>query len=166
MRNRHFAPQDWMLAADRMPYTRIYKTSEMPELLEEFEAHLRANGWDGRAARALARNETPLKPIAGLFPPEVLDRVARALRGRLGAFGYADPMPGGLDPADRYDAGWWPRSGGWSSARSGSTTWRCGPATSSARRWRPPWRADQSAVPQPSRVRRLAWRAKRRLVSG
>ena len=72
-KNRHFAPQHGMLAVDRMPYTRIYKTSEIPRLLDDFEQHLRPLGWDGAGLELLRANETPLSPIASLFPPEVLD---------------------------------------------------------------------------------------------
>jgi Sulfotransferase family len=54
--NRHFAPQKGLLAVDRMPYTRIYRTTEIPQLLQDFET-----------------------------------------------FGYDDPLPAGIDPADTYD---------------------------------------------------------------
>src|SRR5688572_4880499 len=50
MRNRHLAPQHRMLAVDRMPYSRIYGTHEIPALLEDFERHLRSHGWDGKLA--------------------------------------------------------------------------------------------------------------------
>ena len=115
MRNRHFAPQGWMLAADRMPYTRIYRTSEIGELLEDFEKHLRAHGYDGGPLELLRANETPLKPIASLFPPDVLDisralyaRRLRALRLRRRDAGRAGPVrslrrrgAAGDHPADR-----------------------------------------------------------------
>src|SRR3712207_601363 len=47
MANRHLVPQTRMLAPDRMPYSRIYKTNEMSQLLEDFERHLRGQGWEG-----------------------------------------------------------------------------------------------------------------------
>jgi hypothetical protein len=103
MRNRHFAPQGWMLAADRMPYTRIYRTSEIGELLTDFEAHLRTRGYDGGPLTLLRANETPLKPIASLFPPDVIDASRMLYADDFERFGYDDVMPGGLDPADRYD---------------------------------------------------------------
>jgi hypothetical protein len=102
MQNRHFAPQYWMLAADRMPYSRVYKTSEIPQLLDDFERHLRARGFGGGALTLPRTNETPLKPIAPLFTPEVIDVAGRVYRDDLEAFGYDDVMPGGVDPADRY----------------------------------------------------------------
>jgi Sulfotransferase family len=163
MRNRHFAPQRWMLAADKMPYTRIYKTSEVSELLEEFEAHLRANGYTGGPLKLPRANETPLKPIAGLFTPEVLDASRALYAGDWERFGYPDPMPSGLDPAARYDDA--------VVAELGRLIERQERINDLALRARDIKRAaaavpDQPAVAQPSRVRRLAWRAKRRLVSG
>ena len=166
MRNRHFAPQRWMLAADKMPYTRIYKTSEVPALLEEFEAHLRANGYTGPPLELPRANETPLKPIAGLFTPEVLDASRALYAGDWERFGYPDPMPSGLDPADRYDDEVVAEIG-----RLIERQQRINDLALQARDIKEKARAavaaaNQPVVSQPSRVRRLAWRAKRRLVSG
>src|SRR5215207_9843659 len=44
MRNRHLAPQKRMLVPDRMPYSRIYETRRIPQLLEDLERHLLAQG--------------------------------------------------------------------------------------------------------------------------
>jgi hypothetical protein len=102
-RNRHFAPQHGLLAVDRMDYTRIYRTSEVPQLLSDFERHLRAEGWQGEPLELARANETPLKPIPSLFTPEVLE-ASRELYGKdFKKFGYDDPMPEGLDSSDRYD---------------------------------------------------------------
>jgi sulfotransferase famil protein len=101
-RNRHFAPQHYLLAADRMDYTRIYRTSEIPALLTDFERHLREQGWEGEPLQLARANETPLKPIPSLFTPEVLDAARELYRADFAAFGYDDPMPGGLDPSDTY----------------------------------------------------------------
>jgi hypothetical protein len=167
MRNRHFAPQRWMLAADKMPYTRIYKTSEIPELLQEFEAHLRERGYTGDPLKLPRANETPLKPIAGLFTPEVLDASRVLYAGDFELFGYADTLPGGLDPAETYDDEVLAEIG-----RLVERQERINDLALQARDIKESARADvaaamQSAIaPQVSRVRRLAWRAKRRLVSG
>jgi hypothetical protein len=102
-RNRHFAPQNGLLAVDRMPYTRIYRTTEIPQLLQDFERHLRGEGWEG-APLALARaNETPLKPIRSLFTPEVLEASTELYREDFETFSYDDPLPGGLSSSDAYD---------------------------------------------------------------
>jgi Sulfotransferase family len=158
MRNRHFAPQGWMLAADRMPYTRIYKTSEIGELLEDFEEHLRARGYDGGPLKLLRANETPLKPIASLFPPDVLDAARTLCADDFERFGYDDVMPGGLDPSDRYDDEVLPEI-----IRLIERAERINDLALRAREIR----ADVSAVDgaQSSPMRRFAVRAKRRLVS-
>jgi hypothetical protein len=101
-RNRHFAPQNYLLATDRMDYTRIYRTAEVPSLLSDFERHLRAQGWEGEPLRLARANETPLKPIPSLFTPEVLDAARELYRDDFEIFGYDDPMPEGLDPSDTY----------------------------------------------------------------
>jgi hypothetical protein len=102
LRNRHFAPQPWMLATDRMDYTRIYPTSEIPQLLEDLERHLRANGWEGEPLKLRRANETPLPPIPSLFGPDVLETVQHMFADDFRTFGYDDPMPGGLDRSDGY----------------------------------------------------------------
>jgi hypothetical protein len=102
MRNRHFAPQPWMLATDRMEYTRIYKTTEIPQLLQDFERHLRARRWSGNPLSLRRANETPLKPIPSLFGLEVLAAVSELYATDFAEFGYSDPMPTGLDPSDEY----------------------------------------------------------------
>lgn len=102
MRNRHFAPQRVLLAPDRMPYTRIYETREIPQLLEDFERHLRAQGWDGDPLELMRANETPLRPLAAVFPPDVLEGLAGIYREDFETFNFGDPLPRGLDAADRY----------------------------------------------------------------
>lgn len=102
-RNRHFAPQAELLAVDRMPYTTIYRTTEILKLLEEFERHLRAEGWKGEPLSLARANETPLNPIPSLFTPDVLDAAHELYREDFETFGYDDPLPGGIDPSDDYD---------------------------------------------------------------
>jgi hypothetical protein len=101
-RNRHFAPQKYLLAVDRMDYTRIYRTAEIPSLLSDFERHLRAQGWEGERLSLARANETPLKPIPSLFTDEVLEASRSLYADDFSQFGYDDPMPGGLDPSDAY----------------------------------------------------------------
>jgi len=102
-RNRHFAPQHGLLAVNRMPYTKIYRTTEIPQLLEDFERHLRAEGWKGEPLTLERANETPLKPIPSLFPPAVQDAAAELYRADFETFGYENPLPQGLDSSDSYD---------------------------------------------------------------
>jgi hypothetical protein len=96
MRNRHFAPQQRLLRTRRMNYSRIYRTSELPDLLRDFEAHLRERGWEGETLRLRRTNETPLAAIPALFGPEVQEAAGKLYRPDLEAFGYEDAVPGGL----------------------------------------------------------------------
>jgi hypothetical protein len=93
MRNRHFAPQRRLLRPDRMSYSLIYRTSELPQLLRDFEAHLRERGWDGEPLRLRRTNETPLPAIRALFGPEVQAAARKLYGGDLKSFGYEDVVP-------------------------------------------------------------------------
>jgi Sulfotransferase family len=165
MRNRHFAPQDWMLAADRMAYSRIYKTSEISQLLSDFEKHLRARGYSGDPLTLPRANETPLKPVAGLFTPAVLDASRALYAGDFERFGYDDALPGGLDPADSYDDDVVAEIGRLveRQQRINDLALRAQQVQSQARA---AIAAARQPAPTPSRVRRLAWRARRRLGAG
>ncbi len=102
MRDRHFQTQTRLLTPDRTPYTRIYKTREIPELLGDLAAHLRARGWDG-PLESEARNETPLRPLASVFTPETTAAVLDVYREDFERFGYDRVEPAALDPRDEYD---------------------------------------------------------------
>jgi hypothetical protein len=105
MRDRHFRPQVELITADRTPYSRVYGTKEIPQLLRDFDAHLRAQGWEGEL-RLRRSNETPLAPIAALFTPDVKAALQHRYAGDFEAFGYSDVVPDGLDP----DGAWPERS--------------------------------------------------------
>jgi hypothetical protein len=165
MRNRHFAPQHWMLAPDRMPYSRIYRTSEIAELLTDLEAHVRAQGYDGEPLKLMRANETPLEPIAGLFTPEVLEASHALYAADFEFFGYDGPLPDRVLPGDVYDDA--------AVAEIGRLVERQQRINDLALRGqqlsaklRGAIEAARQPPPKPSRVRRLAYRAKRRLVRG
>jgi hypothetical protein len=99
--NRHFLPQFDLVRPDLVAYTRIYATREIPELLEELEAHLRRQGWEG-ALKPRRANETPLEPVAALFDGEVAAAVRRLYGRDLEAFGYEDVVPDVLEPSGQY----------------------------------------------------------------
>jgi hypothetical protein len=61
MRDRHFQPQSRLITPERTPYTRIYHTREILELLQDFATHLHGEGWEG-SLELLPSNETPLRP--------------------------------------------------------------------------------------------------------
>jgi hypothetical protein len=102
LRDRHFQPQTQLLTPDRTPYTRIYKTREIPELLGDLDAHLRARGWDG-TLRLDAKNETPLRPLAAMFSPETVEWIQQVYGPDFEHFGYENVEPDALDPSDHYD---------------------------------------------------------------
>ncbi len=102
MRDRHFQPQSRLLSPDRTPYTRVYKTREIPELLRDLAAHLRARGWDG-SLELEARNETPLRPLASMFTPETTAAVLGVYGEDFERFGYDRVEPKALEPSDEYD---------------------------------------------------------------
>jgi hypothetical protein len=101
LRDRHFQPQGRLLTPERTPYTRVYKTAEIPELLEDLGAHLRAHGWTG-ALRLPATNETPLRPLASMFTPEVRAAVERVYREDFERFGYPSSEPDKVEPGAEY----------------------------------------------------------------
>jgi hypothetical protein len=102
MRDRHFMPQHQMLVPERMPYTRIYTTREIPQLLEDFERHLRAHGWAGDRLSLRKSNETPLLPLPAMFTPEVRSTLEQLYEGDFATFGYEDVQPDALHGADEY----------------------------------------------------------------
>jgi Sulfotransferase family len=104
MRDRHFQPQTWLLTPERTPYSRIYDTREIAELLDDFASHMRGQGWDGSLSLAPS-NETPLRPLASMFSPAVVAAVAELYREDFERFGYKNVVPDSLDAATEYTPG-------------------------------------------------------------
>jgi Sulfotransferase family len=102
MRDRHFQPQTQLVTPDRTPYTRIYKTREIPELLRDLGAHLSEQGREG-ALDLEARNETPLRPLASMFTLETTAGVLAVYGADFERFGYENVQPEALDPSGEYD---------------------------------------------------------------
>lgn len=103
MRDRHFMSQTRMLRPDHMPYSRIYDTTEIPRMLEDLDAHLRRQGWSGDL-RMRQTNETPLRPLAAMFPDDVQAAIGTLLGADLERFGYGEIVPPKLHGADEYPA--------------------------------------------------------------
>ena len=101
MSDRHFMTQSQLVTPDTTPYTKVYETAEIPRLLEDLGAHLRAQGWEGTLALG-QRNETPLAPLASLFTPAVTEGIRSVYGVDFEAFGYADLIPPKTDPAGEY----------------------------------------------------------------
>jgi len=102
MRDRHFMAQHPEAAIGRMPYTRVYDTPEIPQLLADFGAHLRAHGYDGPDLALRRSNETPLQPVAAVFSDEVRAAIRTLYAEDFEHLGHADVVPPKLHP----DATW------------------------------------------------------------
>jgi Sulfotransferase family len=76
MEDPHFLPQHEVLAAARMPYTRVYTTGEIDQAMSDLDKRVRAE--DGGSVPALlSTNETPLKPLRSMFSEEVLTTISK-----------------------------------------------------------------------------------------
>ena len=93
MRDRHFMPQRQMLSPYKTPYTRIYDTREIPQLLAELETHLRSQGWDGDKLELMQSNETPLLPVREMFTGEVEQAITALYDEDFKEFGYDAIVP-------------------------------------------------------------------------
>ncbi len=101
MKDRHFQRQADLLAHGRTPYTRVYRTNEIPSLLDDLSGHLRAQGWDGELGLGRS-NETPLRPVREVFSPEVVNVLQDVYGADFEAYGYDDILPGGLEESGKY----------------------------------------------------------------
>jgi hypothetical protein len=101
MRDRHFRPQNQLATPERTPYTRIYDLSAMPELLEDLARHLRGRGWDG-SLELRGANETPLRPLASMFTPDVTAAIGKVYAEDFERFGYENVPPNQLEVSDDY----------------------------------------------------------------
>src|SRR5215207_115066 len=104
MRDRHFMTQTRLVGPATTPYTKVYETSEIPSLMEDLDAHLRAHGWEGTLALGQS-NETPLAPLASLFTPEVTEGIRSVYGVDFETFGFDDVLPRNADPAAGYPHG-------------------------------------------------------------
>jgi hypothetical protein len=101
--DRHFLRQVELLRIDHTPYSRIYPTSQIPQLLDDLEKHLLPQGLD-RMPELSRNNETPLRPVAAVFSAEISQIISRHYAPDFDRFGYTDPVPPALAPGDAYTA--------------------------------------------------------------
>jgi hypothetical protein len=101
MRDRHLWPQTRLLTPERTPYTRIYKTADIPELLDDLAAHMRGQGWSGEL-RLSSSNEAPLRPLRLMFTPEVLAGIGVVHGEDFERFGYESVEPDAYEPSETY----------------------------------------------------------------
>jgi hypothetical protein len=99
--DRHFRSQTRLLRDDVVPYSRIYKTAEVGDLIRDLETHLRQFGLEEMPPLRRS-NETPLLPVPSLFSPEVNATVGRHYGADFERFGYPDAVPEGLSTSPEY----------------------------------------------------------------
>lgn len=99
--DRHFRPQSRLLRANQTPYSRIYRTAEMGQLLDDFANHLKPLGLDSLPPLHRS-NETPLPPIRDLFDADTLEIIGRQYATDFEQFGFDDVLPGGLAESNGY----------------------------------------------------------------
>jgi hypothetical protein len=102
MREVHFRPQHAVLNVPKLPYDRLYDTSEFRAMLGDLERHLTGLGWRG-TLRPRRHNETPLPPLRRAFPSHVVDAIAARYADDFELLGYDDPKPPRLSDADYSD---------------------------------------------------------------
>jgi hypothetical protein len=160
MRDRHFMPQ-WVEAApDRMPYSRIYDTAEIGELMGDLDRHLRANGYSGELSLK-SSNETPLRPIERAFTPGVREALQELYEADYRELGYDELIPPKLHPGDEY-----PKTAFDEIARLVERHDRIGDLARLAERPAPAPRAKRPAAPKaPPTLRQRAGRLRRRLLT-
>lgn len=104
MRDPHFRPQQHVLAAGRMPYTRVYTIDELREVVADLEARLREAG-STPLPPLPASNSTPLRPLRSMFTDEVQAAIRHAYAADFRRWFPDEEIipPGSLD-ADEYPA--------------------------------------------------------------
>jgi hypothetical protein len=75
--NGHFAVQSDLLAADRMPYTRVYDLGEMDQVMADLNDRVKAEGGERVEVEPLGALSA-LKPQRSMFPPDALAAIRAA----------------------------------------------------------------------------------------
>lgn len=101
-KDRHFLPQVDLLRDGITPYTRVYRTDQMPALLGDFDTHLRGQGWEG-TLHLSRHNEAPLRPVRDAFAEDAQRVLLDMYSGDYQRYGYDEVLPGGLEPTGEYD---------------------------------------------------------------
>jgi hypothetical protein len=92
MKDNHFRPQSLLLNVPRTRYHRIYDTSEFGEMRRDVHAHVERLGWTTELPNPRS-NESPLPAITRVFPPHIVDAIAKVYADDFAKLSYDDPMP-------------------------------------------------------------------------
>lgn len=87
VRDPHFRSQTELLVQHAVPYSNIYDSTQIGQLVKDLSAHLAAQG-DERALYLPRSNSTALRPNASVYTPEVLAAVERMYADDFAAFGH------------------------------------------------------------------------------
>ena len=99
--DRHFRPQTVLLRDDVAPYSRIYRTSQMGELIGDLETHLRSLGLESMPPLQ-RNNETPLRPLRSMFSTETLKTIGAHYACDFDRYGFDDALPPKLSSDEAY----------------------------------------------------------------
>lgn len=104
MDDPHFRPQHDLLAAARLPYTRIYRTSEIDQTMRDLAEQVAAHG-GGPVPALRSDNETPLRPLRRMFTAEVAATIREVYDADFRAwFGDSDAVPPRVADESEYSA--------------------------------------------------------------
>jgi len=90
----HFQSQHHILAADRMPYTRVYTTSELDSAMQDLDRQVRQHGGDA-VPPLPSINETPLRPLRSAFPPDTVSLIRETYADDFDAW-FPEAAPSGM----------------------------------------------------------------------
>lgn len=100
-RDPHFAPQARVLAAGRMPYTRVYRLSELGQAMRDLERQASAYG-GGPVPPLPHSNSTPLRPPREAFDEATLAGIGAIYRKDFRHWFPDGPQPTGEPAAEQY----------------------------------------------------------------
>jgi hypothetical protein len=90
-RNAHWAPQNRLLAPERIAYSRIFPVEDMPGVMSTLSAHL---AHYGQVSPALGRYNENLLPYSSQYlTPTSIQLIARLYAEDFAAFGYDPQVP-------------------------------------------------------------------------
>jgi Sulfotransferase family len=100
--NGHFAVQSDLLAADRMPYTRVYDLGEMDQVMADLNERVKTQGGEPVEVEPLGALST-LKPQRSMFTPDALAAIRAAYESDFQRwFADAEVLPPGVLDDNHY----------------------------------------------------------------
>jgi uncharacterized protein HemY len=92
LENRHFRAQTEITTPDKTPYTRIYKTDEISDIVADLHRHVEAQGLD--AMPPVRRgNGTPLPLLRSVLDSQMVDAIEKLYGADLQRFSFDHAIP-------------------------------------------------------------------------